>query len=166
MTMKCKREFLDETRRIITPAQESTHAISAFRCISPVVVIAGMILLLWTTSRPAQATASFSRQTGLACSTCHTTFPELTPFGRDFKLNGYTLSSAKEVTEKGEKKQSGLSILESLPLSINLRGALTQTGNRQDYGELEYRTARASEPLVCGQALRSYRKLYADDVQR
>lgn len=35
---------------------------------------------------------SFSRQTGLACTQCHTTFPLLTPFGRRFKLNGYTLT--------------------------------------------------------------------------
>lgn len=92
---------------------------------------AGLVALLCVRSPNAHATASFSRQTGLACSACHTTFPELTPFGRDFKLNGYTLSSAKEVTEKGEKKESALSILENLPLSINLRAGFTQTGNRQ-----------------------------------
>ncbi len=37
---------------------------------------------------PAQAVPSFSRQTGQACATCHTAFPELTPFGRRFKLSG------------------------------------------------------------------------------
>ena len=36
------------------------------------------------------AVPSFARQTGEDCSACHTSFPELTPFGRDFKLNGYT----------------------------------------------------------------------------
>ena len=35
---------------------------------------------------------SFSRQTKLACSACHYQFPQLTPFGRMFKLNGYTLT--------------------------------------------------------------------------
>lgn len=36
---------------------------------------------------------SFSRQTGQTCSTCHTQSfgPNPTPFGRDFKLSGYTL---------------------------------------------------------------------------
>jgi SagB-type dehydrogenase family enzyme len=38
------------------------------------------------------ASESFSRQTGLPCSSCHTTPPTLTPLGRAFKLNGYTLS--------------------------------------------------------------------------
>lgn len=40
---------------------------------------------------PALAVPSFARQTGQPCAACHTDFPELTPFGRRFKLNGYTL---------------------------------------------------------------------------
>ena len=43
----------------------------------------------------AHAVPSFARQTGMDCSACHTSFPELTPFGREFKLNGYTLGEAK-----------------------------------------------------------------------
>lgn len=39
----------------------------------------------------AQAVPSFARQTGMECSACHTVYPELTPFGRQFKLRGYTL---------------------------------------------------------------------------
>lgn len=41
----------------------------------------------------ASAVPSYSRQTGLPCSSCHTTPPELTPLGRAFKLSGYTLPS-------------------------------------------------------------------------
>jgi len=39
---------------------------------------------------PAQALPSFARQTGQPCGTCHTDFPGLTPYGRRFKLGGYT----------------------------------------------------------------------------
>jgi hypothetical protein len=39
---------------------------------------------------PAQALPSFARQTGQPCGTCHTNFPGLTPFGRRFKMLGYT----------------------------------------------------------------------------
>jgi hypothetical protein len=39
---------------------------------------------------PAQALPSFARQTGQPCGTCHTNFPGLTPYGRRFKLLGYT----------------------------------------------------------------------------
>src|SRR5215471_6112884 len=39
--------------------------------------------------RSALAVPSFARQTGLQCTECHTTFFQLTPFGRWFKLTGY-----------------------------------------------------------------------------
>jgi hypothetical protein len=44
---------------------------------------------------PAQALPSFARQTGQPCGTCHTDFPALTPFGRRFKLLGYTIGGGK-----------------------------------------------------------------------
>ncbi len=40
--------------------------------------------------RASQALPSFARQTGQPCGTCHTDFPGLTPYGRAFKLGGYT----------------------------------------------------------------------------
>src|ERR1700758_4913497 len=42
------------------------------------------------TTSPATALPSFARQTGQPCGTCHTDYPALTPFGRRFKLLGYT----------------------------------------------------------------------------
>src|SRR6476661_3621189 len=47
---------------------------------------------------------SFSRQTGLACSACHYQFLTLTPLGREFKLNGYTLTRQQLITEKDKSK--------------------------------------------------------------
>lgn len=88
-----------------------------------------MILLF--NARPAGATASFARQTGLACSACHTTPPELTEYGREFKLKAYTDSKEPGVKEEGKGKQSGLELLESLPFSLNLRASGTHTGNVQ-----------------------------------
>jgi hypothetical protein len=46
-------------------------------------------------SSNADALPSFARQTGMGCTSCHTIWPELTPFGRSFKLNGYTFSKSK-----------------------------------------------------------------------
>lgn len=43
----------------------------------------------------AHAVPSFTRQTGLKCSVCHSNPPELTAFGRKFKLEGYTLTDKK-----------------------------------------------------------------------
>jgi len=42
---------------------------------------------------PAWALPSFARQTGWSCATCHTSFPQLTPMGRMFKLMGYTTTN-------------------------------------------------------------------------
>ncbi len=42
----------------------------------------------------AYSVPSFKRQTGMSCSACHTLFPELTPFGRSFKLGGYVQSTS------------------------------------------------------------------------
>jgi hypothetical protein len=43
------------------------------------------------TISPADALPSYARQTGQPCGTCHTDYPGLTPYGRKFKLLGYTV---------------------------------------------------------------------------
>src|SRR3974390_1711496 len=48
-------------------------------------------VLAWLVlSESASALPSYARQTGQPCGTCHTDFPALTPYGRRFKLLGYT----------------------------------------------------------------------------
>lgn len=47
-------------------------------------------LFFLDTWHPAYAIPSFARQTGYPCTACHTIYPQLTPLGRQFKLNGYT----------------------------------------------------------------------------
>ncbi len=44
---------------------------------------------------PAEALPSFARQTGQPCGTCHTDFAGLTPFGRLFKIGGYTAGGGR-----------------------------------------------------------------------
>jgi hypothetical protein len=51
--------------------------------------------------------------------------PELTPLGRAFKLNGYTMSGKPTVTSPGKGNVSGLNILESFPLSVLLDTSFT-----------------------------------------
>jgi len=48
-------------------------------------------------SAPAQAIPLFARQTGHNCQACHMSFPELTAYGREFKLNGYTFGEAQPI---------------------------------------------------------------------
>ena len=60
-------------------------------CLSKAAALGVALIALAFLATPAQAIPSFARQTGQPCAACHTAFPELTPFGRRFKLNGYTL---------------------------------------------------------------------------
>jgi hypothetical protein len=64
---------------------------------------------------PAQAVPSFARQMGVPCQTCHTAFPELTAFGRWFKLHGYTASNPQ---------RSGI---DRLPVAAMAQVSLTRT---------------------------------------
>jgi hypothetical protein len=68
---------------------------------------------------------SFSRQTGLACDRCHTTFPQLTAFGRRFKLNGYTLTGL-QLVEAGDTANRSLKINLIPPVSAMVMTSMTQ----------------------------------------
>ncbi|HLG89321.1 MAG TPA: cytochrome C [Alphaproteobacteria bacterium] len=59
--------------------------------------ILSLLVLILPLSR-ARGLPAFARQTGLECADCHTAFPELTPVGRRFKLNGYTQVGADEIS--------------------------------------------------------------------
>ncbi len=84
-------------------------------------------ILRW--AAPAWALPSFARQTGLTCNVCHYDPPELTPFGRDFKLDGFTLiSKAKETTISNGNT---LQLMRSLPLSVMLLISDTDTKKKQ-----------------------------------
>lgn len=59
-------------------------------------LIVGLLLGALALSGSAHAVPSFARQTGMECLACHTIFPQLTPFGREFKLGGYLLSDGQK----------------------------------------------------------------------
>lgn len=65
----------------------------------------------------AYAVPSFARQTGLSCAACHTVFPQLTTFGRLFKLGGYTLTNVNQVQDRTFDRRTRLVLNEIPPLS-------------------------------------------------
>ncbi len=67
----------------------------------------------------ATAVPSYARQTGMSCIVCHTEFPILTEFGRQFKLSGYTLAGGQT---------------ELPPISFMLQPSFTQTNASQPGG--------------------------------
>ena len=70
---------------------------------------------------------SFSRQTKLACSVCHYAFPQLTPFGRLFKLNGYTLTGLVPIAG-GDTSHPTLKLAPIPPAAAMMIASLTNTG--------------------------------------
>src|ERR1700688_993138 len=57
----------------------------------------------------AYAVPSFARQTGLSCNVCHSNPPQLTAFGRKFKLSGYVLADTSPTDKVGNSKDLLLS---------------------------------------------------------
>lgn len=90
---------------------------SSFRRMSPSVFRAMLWLAALAFAAPVAAVPSYARQTGQACAACHVGGfgPQLTAFGREFKLRGYTLSADD---------------IKRLPISAMLVGSQTHT--RQD----------------------------------
>ena len=83
-----------------------------------IVAIVGAASLQW--AMPARAVPSFARQTGQPCATCHVGAfgPQLTQFGREFKLNGYVWNDGKQ----------------HLPLAAMIEASLTHTSADQPGG--------------------------------
>jgi hypothetical protein len=76
-------------------------------------ILLGSALML--VAQPARAVPPFARQTGLACEACHTMPPELTPFGRRFKLNGYTLTTRPALVNDSDDYKRNTLWLTDLP---------------------------------------------------
>ena len=58
---------------------------------------------------------SFARQLRLSCGVCHVGFPELTWFGRMFKLNGYTLTGLSQIVDQGDSASNRTLSLTPIP---------------------------------------------------
>lgn len=96
-------------KAILTPSDQRCrtfrYKFGGMAIAAAALIISGIVL------RPQAASAlpSYARQTGQPCATCHTAFPELTPFGRAFKLNGYTAGG-------------GLPFLKAPPIAVMIQG--------------------------------------------
>ena len=82
-----------------------------------IAAIALALALIFLVPEASQAVPSYARQTNLPCSSCHYMFPELQPFGRLFKLHGYTLVGADVIEAKDKNDRTTLSLLKIPPLS-------------------------------------------------
>lgn len=74
------------------------------------------VFFLLSVLQSARAVPSFARQTGLSCNVCHSNPPELTAFGRNFKLRGYLLTNTSSQDKIGNVKD--LFLTRSIPISV------------------------------------------------
>jgi hypothetical protein len=81
-------------------------------------VVAVVFIVSLMRAHVAFAVPSFAEQTGQPCAACHVGAfgPQLTPFGRDFKLNGYVASDGKNHFP---------------PLAMTAQGSFTNTQDAQ-----------------------------------
>lgn len=100
----------------------------------------------------AQAVPSYARQTGLACEACHTAFPELTPYGRRFKLNGYTIDNLPQVSGISPNKQETLLLNQLPPLSFMFQTSYTRTKSGMPDSALPGALAKNGQVLFPQQA--------------
>ena len=94
------------------------------------------VALALAVPRTAKAIPSYSRQTGLSCATCHTVFPHLTPFGRDFKLHGYVGNNTQLISDHestSDTVSQGRTILE-FPATPMISARISSRWNYQQGG--------------------------------
>ena len=91
-----------------------------------IIRLAGFVMFFFTL-HSANAVPSFARQTGLSCNVCHSNPPELTAFGRNFKLKGYVLADTTATDKVGNTKDLLLSRYIPLSVMILLSDTSSQT---------------------------------------
>lgn len=94
---------------------------ATFPKIGRFIAAAGMaVIMIFLTTTISYAVPSMGRQTGMQCASCHTVFPELTPFGRQFKLRGFSMGGI----QPDDKSMFG-----TVPVSFLLQVSRTSTQN-------------------------------------
>ncbi len=111
--------------RVFGSSGQLTPGVRLDRAVAPASLYAALAKLT-------KKVPSFSRQTGLACSSCHYQFLQLTPFGRLFKLNGYTLTGIPTVGQPGDSaRHESLKLLSVPPLAVMVVASATHLSKTQ-----------------------------------
>lgn len=114
--------------------------------------LAGAVAALLLVPGTALAVPSFARQTGMACEACHTVFPELTPFGRRFKINGYTIDNLPQVSGINWNAEQTLTLNQLPPLSFMFQTSYTKTKTALPDSQLPDEMAKNGQVLFPQQA--------------
>lgn len=91
-----------------------------------------------------EAIPAFARKTNMTCSTCHTAWPALNAFGRQYKEHGYRIGHLEPPTKVISKD---LKWNESLPVSVLL---VSRPYDKKKSGEKKIRAIHEVELMVAG----------------
>jgi hypothetical protein len=125
---------------------------------------AAAVIVFTACGTTARAVPSFARQTGMTCQACHTIFPELTPFGRLFKLNGYQIDNLPQVQGITPSKDLTLLLNYVPPLSLMFQTSFTKTGAALPDSKMAGATAQDGQVLFPQQASLFYAGRVAPNV--
>jgi len=108
-----------------------------------VVIAATMIVA----ASPARAVPAFARKYGTSCTTCHTVFPKLAPFGEAFRRNGFRFPGVDRdyikqdaITLRRSGADETATLPAQVPLALGFKGQTTfhpdknSSGGRADNG--------------------------------
>src|SRR6202051_152280 len=68
----------------------------ASRPVKTLLYVAAVLGIFLSTCSPASALPAFARKYGMPCSSCHEAWPKLSPFGQQFKDNGYQMGNDRD----------------------------------------------------------------------
>lgn len=104
----------------------SKRSIGNSRLVDMIFKIQLVLIVMVLVAGNTKALPSYARQTGMSCSACHFSFPELNSFGRQFKMNGYVLTGMTTIQSQGDSSQvNRLNLLTTLPLSVMVQSSFT-----------------------------------------
>ena len=104
-----------------------------------VVIFALASFMVLTTSQKSEAVPSFARQLKKPCTACHTIWPDLNQYGRQFKVKGYTDASP----DWGVIKKDRLDLFTVFPISFRaivipwVQETDSAAGQRSNHSELD-----------------------------
>jgi hypothetical protein len=68
----------------------------ASRPVTTLLYVVAVLVIFLSTCSPASALPAFARKYGMPCSSCHEAWPMLSPFGQQFKDNGYQMGNDRD----------------------------------------------------------------------
>lgn len=124
-----------------------TNAIRTALVAAGVLLIAASVVF-----QDASAIPAFARKYDMSCSTCHSPFPKLKPYGDDFAANGFQLEGKEPPRFTRDTGDDLLYLMRELPVALRLEGYFRY--QPQTTGKGDFQTPYLFKLLSGGQITR------------